>query len=132
ALLAWVLVKPWMWPAPPWTPAPSVQLDWVDALRPRPLATIGIALEHGQADAEILNRALSLARPGQTRLVLLHVVDTPMSQVYGAEAGGREAGADARYLADVARVLNEKGYPTRSVLLYGSDRAAQLVGQLKR
>ena len=36
--------------------------------RPRPLARIGVALEHDQADAEILNRALSLAQAdGQTR-----------------------------------------------------------------
>src|SRR5262249_33477605 len=82
-LLIWVTLKPLVRPSPAWTPAPSVQLDWMRMLRPQPLATIGVALEHNQSDAEILHRALSLAQAGQTALVLLHVVDTPITQVYG-------------------------------------------------
>ena len=131
ALLAWVTLKPLLWPSPAWSPAPSVELDWDDALRPRPLATIGVALEHGPGDGEILNRALSLARPGETDLVLLHVVDTPMTRVYGDETADRETAADERYLAEVVRVLKQKGFDARSVLLHGPDRAAKLVGQLK-
>jgi manganese transport protein len=131
-LLAWITVKPWFWPSPAWTPPASVTLDWVDALRPRPVTTIGVALEHDRADAEILSRALSLARPGQTQLVLLHVVDTPMTGVYGAETADREASGDERYLAEVVRVLRQQGFSAHSVLLHGPDRAGQLVGQLRR
>jgi manganese transport protein len=131
-LLGWVTIKPWLQPSPAWTPPPSVELDWADMLRPRPLETIGVALEHGQADAEILNRALSLAREGETDLVLLHVVDTPMSLVYGDETADRETAADLRYLAEVVRMLRERGYTARSVLLHGPDRAALLVRQLKQ
>jgi manganese transport protein len=132
ALLAWVTIKPWFWPAPAWLPAPTVRLDWVEALRFRPLTTIGVALEHGAADAEILNRALSLARPGETCLVLLHVVDTPMTGVYGDETADRETGADERYLAEVVRVLAQNGYKARAVLLHGPNRAAQLIGRLRK
>jgi manganese transport protein len=131
-LLLWVTVKPWFLPSPRWTPKPAVQLDWVEMLRPRPLATIGVALEHDQADAEILNRALSLARQGRTDLVLLHVVDTPLTRFYGDETADRETGADERYLADVGHVLTQMGYQVRSVLLHGPDRAGQLVRQLRR
>jgi manganese transport protein len=132
ALLVWITVKPWIRPSPPWTPLPSVQLDWVEALRPRPLGSIGVALEHSQADAEILNRALSLARPGETRLVLLHVVDTPMTGVYGDETADREAGADERFLNDVVRVLHQKGYDASPVLLHGPNRARQLVNHFSK
>ncbi|HEV3122338.1 MAG TPA: divalent metal cation transporter, partial [Isosphaeraceae bacterium] len=132
ALLVWIAVKPWIRPSPPWTPLPSVQLDWVEALRPRPLGSIGVALEHSQADAEILNRALSLARPGETRLVLLHVVDTPMTGVYGDETADREAGADERFLNDVVRVLHQKGYDASPVLLHGPNRARQLVNHFSK
>ncbi len=132
SLLAWVTIKPWVRPSLPWSPAPSVQLDWFHALRPRPLETIGVALEHDQADAEILNRALSLAQPGKTRLILLHVVDTPMTRIYGAETADRETGADRRYLGDVAGALTDLGYDARPVLLHGTDRAGQLVGEIKR
>ncbi|MBV8383398.1 MAG: Nramp family divalent metal transporter [Planctomycetaceae bacterium] len=132
ALLAWVTLKPWLRPSPSWTPKPSVALDWVETLRCRPLSTIGVALEHTPADAEILSRALSLGQTGQGLLVLLHVVDTPMTGVYGAETADREAGADARYLAEVVRVLEAQGHAARSVLLYGPDPAAQLIAHLKR
>ena len=103
------------------------------AAAPRPLETIKRrGAEHNQADAEILNRALTLARPGKTRLILLHVVDTPMTQIYGAETADRETGADRRYLADVAGALTDLGYDARPVLLHGTDRAGQLVGEIKR
>ena len=132
ALLFWVTIKPWIRPAAPWVPAPSVQLNWVDALRPRPLDVIGVALEHDQADAEILNRALSLAHAGRTRMILLHVVDTPMTRIYGAETADRETGADRRYLDDVARALHDLGIDALPVLLYGPDRASELVGYIKK
>ena len=48
-------------------------------------------------------------RPGRPELVLLHVVDTPMTRVYGAETADRETGADARYLAEVVRVAAGRG-----------------------
>jgi manganese transport protein len=130
-LLFWVTIKPWVQPSAPWVAPPRVELDWAGALQPHRLETIGVALEHDPADAEILNRALSLAEPGQTRLVLLHVADTPMSGVYGADTGNPHTEADERYLAEVVRVLRKKGYPARAVLLHGTDRAAKLVGQLK-
>jgi manganese transport protein len=132
ALLVWIVVKPLFRSTPPWKAEASVELDWNDALRPRPLAVLGVALENDPNDAEILNRALSLARPGETRLVLLHVVDTPMTRVYGAETRDRETDGDERYLAEVVRVLRQKGYDARSILLHGPDRAGQLVGQLRR
>ena len=112
---------------------PASQLDWAEALRPRPLGRIGVALEHDQADAEILNRALGLAQAegGQTELVLLHVVDTPITRVHGPETADRETEADARYLAELVQTLRERGYRARSVLLHGPDPAGQLVGYLR-
>jgi manganese transport protein len=131
-LLAWVTFKPWLLPWRAWTPKPELELDWAQALRPHPLRTLGVALEHAPGDAEILNRALSLAHPGRTRLVLLHVADTPMTGVYGADTADQHTESDARYLAEIVRVLEQKGYDAQSLLLYGPDRAGQLVVQLRR
>ena len=131
-LLGWVTVKPWVRPSAPWAPVPSVQLDWVDALRPRPLGTIGVALEHNRNDGEILNRALSLAVPGKTRLVLLHVVDTPLSRIYGPETADRETLGDRRYLDEVSSALAGIGFESTPALLHGPDRAVELVGYLKK
>jgi manganese transport protein len=131
ALLVWVTIKPLVRPAAPWKPEPPVELDWSDALRPRTLDRVGVALERGAGDAEILNRALSLAEPGRTELVILHVVDSTMTRVYGPETADRETDADERYLAEIVQVLQDKGYDARPVLLYGPDRAGLLIHRLK-
>jgi manganese transport protein len=134
-LLAWVAIKPLVSPAGAWVEedeGPAPDLDWNEALRPRPLKAIGVALERGPADTEVLNRALSLAEPGRTRLVLLHVVDTPMTRVFGQDADDRHSQADGVYLEGLARVLVEKGYPAEAVLLFGPNRARELVAQLRR
>jgi manganese transport protein len=132
-LLVWVTIKPLVRPSLPWAPPASVAIDWVEALRPRMLSRIGVALEHDQADAEILSRALALAKGegGQAELLLLHVVDTPVTRVLGAETADRETGADSLYLEELVRTLGDRGYPARSVLLYGPDPAGQLVAHLK-
>jgi manganese transport protein len=63
-LLVWITFKPILLPSARWLPQPSVKLNWVEALRPRRLGSIGVALEHDHADAEILSRALGLAQTG--------------------------------------------------------------------
>ena len=133
-LLVWVTFKPILRASPPWLPQPSLKLNWVLALRPRRLGTIGVALEHGQADAEILNRALGLAQSqnAQSELVLLHVVDTPITRVLGPETADRESEADERYLAELVAALKDRGYKSRSVLLHGPNPAGELVSYLKQ
>jgi manganese transport protein len=134
ALLGWVTIKPLVRTSPAWAPPESVPLDWAEAFRPRPLARIGVALEHGSADAEILNRALSLAqadRDHRPELLILHVVDTPVTRFHGAETADRETDADARYLTELVDSLRDRGYPARAALLYGPDPAGQLEGYLR-
>jgi manganese transport protein len=134
ALLAWVTIKPLVRSSPAWLPVQSVKLNWVEALRPRALARIGIALEHDPGDAEILNRALSLAQSGAepTELVLLHVVNTAMTAVLGPETADRESEADERYLDDLVRALRDRGYSVHAVLLHAPDPAEALVSEIKR
>ncbi len=134
ALLVWVTIKPMVRRSPAWRPKPSVELDWMKALRPRPLRRIGVALEHDPADAEILNRALGLAQTqaAPAELVLLHVVDTAMTRVLGPETADQETGADERYLEGLADSLRRRGYSARAVLLYGPDPAGELVAHLRR
>ena len=124
ALLLWVTVKPLVRKSPAWLPQPSVKLNWGETLRSRPLSRIGVALEHTPADAEILNRALSLAQThaAPSDLVLLHVVDTAMTRVLGPETADRESEADERYLSDLVESLHDRGYAARAVLLHGPDR----------
>jgi manganese transport protein len=133
AFLGWVTIKPLWWPSPAWTPQASVKLNWGDALRAHRLNRIGVALEHNPGDAEILNRALSLTQTqnGSAEFVLLHVVDTPLTRVLGAETADRESDADERYLIDLVQALRDRGYNVRSVLLHGPDPAGELISYLR-
>ncbi|MBV8486946.1 MAG: Nramp family divalent metal transporter [Planctomycetaceae bacterium] len=133
ALLLWVALKPLAWPSPAWLPPRSVALDWTEALRPLQFERIGVALEHGHADAEIISHALALAQldRGSAELVLLHVVDTPVTSIHGDLAADREAGVDAQYLAELVKTLHRRGQKARSVLLYGPDPAGELVAHLR-
>jgi manganese transport protein len=54
-----------------------------------------------------------------------------MANIYGAETADRETGADRRYLADVASALTDLGFEASPVLLHGTDRAGQIVTQLR-
>jgi manganese transport protein len=131
-LLAWITIKPWFRPSAPWSPAPSVELDWSGLAEPRPAPRrIGIALEHDPADSEIIAHALGAGRADKTSLLLLHVVDTPMTRVYGAETADREATADEQYLSAVSAELTGRGYRVDTALLHGPDRAAQLLARLR-
>src|SRR5262249_23624020 len=132
-LVLWVTIKPVVRPSPAWTPQPSVKLNWGQTLKPRPLSRIGVALEHNTTDADILNRALSLAQ-SQTepcQLTLLHVVDTAMTGILGPETADRESDADERYLTDLAEALRDRGYNARPILLHGPNAAVELVAHLR-
>ncbi len=133
-LLLWVTIKPIVQRSPEWGAKAPVELDWADAFRTRPMERIGVALEHGRGDAEILNRALGLAQSpsGSPELVLLHVVDTAMTRVLGPETADRETESDQRYLDGLVNSLRDRGYRARATLLYGTDPAGELVSHLKR
>jgi len=133
ALLAWILIKPIVRPSPPWRPPSRAEMDWAEALRPRTLDRIGVALEHKPGDVEILNRAIGLvqAQGGRGELVLLHVVDSPVSGLHGPMTADLETGADAEYLDDLVRALREKGYRAAPALLHDPDPARALIGHLR-
>ncbi len=131
-LLVWVTLKPIIRPIKLWSAVQPVQLDWSEAARPRPISTIALALEHGATDTEILSRTLGLARPGFTKLVLLHVSDTPITGLYGDDTGDLHTEADARYLDGLVTELQSRGFEATGVLLHDMSRARALVSYLKR
>ncbi|MDG3006806.1 Nramp family divalent metal transporter [Paludisphaera mucosa] len=132
-LLGWVLIKPIVRPSPAWSLPTRTEMDWEEALRPRPMGRIGVALEHTSADVEILNRAISLVQGqgGQGELVLLHVVDSPVSVLHGPETADLETSADADYLDGLVRALTDQGYRASPSLLHGPNPARTLVEHLR-
>jgi manganese transport protein len=130
-LLLWVTIKPFFWPIQSWPGVEPVALDWSDATRPHRLVSIALALEHSPADSEIVSRALALAQPGLTKLVVMHVSDTPLTGIYGADTGDRHTEADARYLEEVVQALTQRGFEASAVLLHDMNRAGALVAYLR-
>ena len=87
-LLIWVTSQAVASSSPLASPADRpVELWSIRSVLGRSLEGWRVALEHNRADGEILNQRLSLAKPKETSLVLLHVVDTPMTGVYGDADG---------------------------------------------
>jgi len=95
-------------------------------LAPKPIARLAVALERTEVDRKPLERAAALAEDLGAELILLHVSDSVMAQVYGDEAGDPHSVQDERYLEQIAEALKQRGVKTSWELLYGSP-AEQLV-----
>ena len=121
-------IKPWWRPRRRGSPQPAVKLDWADALRPRPLETIGVALEHNQDDGEILNRG---PEPGPARRHPAHPDPRRRHADHaGLRPGDRKTarpGPTAVTSPTSSPHSSELGYRAHPVLLYGPDRAGEIV-----
>jgi manganese transport protein len=80
---------------------------------------IGLALERSNADEAVLRHAMSVAKPFNAELVLLHVVDSAAGRWHGAEAHDLETDVDAKYLEGLAAQLEAAGFITRTELRFG-------------
>ncbi|MFB3786836.1 MAG: Nramp family divalent metal transporter [bacterium] len=120
-VLAWITLAPW-WRGPhAWVFESENMAEKVlgDIIQ-RPFTHIGAALERMPHDAEVLSRAVALARAEQARLTLIHVVDSPPAQVFGIEAADPHAQEDQTYLEDLTQELEEQGLTVGAILRYGN------------
>ena len=115
ALLVYLIVRPWIAEGRTWDTGLSTASRQVAAnLRPMSIKRIGVALEHGSGDAEVLSGALPIARANHARLVLIHVVDTPGVMMLGKESSSLHASSDEAYLDELVREVEDPG-PRRGV-----------------
>jgi manganese transport protein len=129
-LLGWITLKPWVSPGPAWAAPPVADIDWLEELRPRTFRNVALALEHGPADADVVRSALAVCAAREAKLVLLHVADGAVSQVYGEQSSDRHTAGDELYLERIESALREKGFSVASMLLHGPDRAERLARYL--
>jgi manganese transport protein len=80
---------------------------------------IGVAVEHGAGDDQILSAAVGLARKERARLILIHVVDAPGVLLLGSQSGSRHAASDENYLEELVREVEERDLPVESMLRFG-------------
>jgi manganese transport protein len=97
----------------------------VRATPDEPARTVAIALELGAADAAVLEHVRRHELTTQTRLVLLHVVESAAGRYLGPETSDLEAREDQATLEGIAREFRARGIETDARLGYG-DPAREL------
>ncbi len=77
---------------------------------PTPYRVIAVALDFSGGEERLLAEARRMGTPGQTKIYLLHVVESPVARLVGAEAADRETLSDRAWLERYANLLREAGF----------------------
>lgn len=98
----------------------------------QPYRRVAVALDFSGGEERLLAEALRVSERDQTRLILLHVVESPAARVLGSEAADREVQADRKRLEDQARMLRQMGIETEWYLGTGDpvSELARMVNEL--
>jgi len=87
---------------------------------------IGVAVEFGGGDDNVLAQAAALARAHDAQLVAVHVVEGLGAEYYGAQADDQESRADRTRMQQLVEHLRNENLPADGVLGFG-DPAQELV-----
>jgi manganese transport protein len=80
---------------------------------------IGVAIDHTETDGRVLAHARTLAHQHKASVYLFHIVEGVSGQLFGKEAGDREARSDVAFIHEIARQLAETGLSVQAELGYG-------------
>jgi len=80
--------------------------------QPAPYKRIAVALDFSGKDEKLLAESLRFIDKTQTRLTLLHVVESPVARTFGAEGEDLETLADQERLEKLAKAMQEYGVST--------------------
>jgi manganese transport protein len=86
----------------------------------RKYTRIGVALDYGEMDANVLSHAMAEARQNNARLYLFHIVEGVSGQIFGKQAFDDEARHDKEHLDAIADDLRTQGIESVPVLGFGS------------
>ncbi|MCU7495906.1 MAG: Nramp family divalent metal transporter [Ignavibacteria bacterium] len=86
----------------------------------RSIRHIGVALENGPGDNDVISMALSLARPDHSIITLIHVLESPGTYVYGDESDSRHFRQDEAYMEELVREVEKPGLPVEICLKVGN------------
>ncbi len=138
-LLLYVTLRPWFrgglekvgWPERVGVHgAPAASQSEITILQP--YRRVAIALDFSGGEERLLAEALRVSARDQTRLILLHVVESPAARLLGPEAADREVQADRERLERLARVLGQMKIETEWCLGAGdpTSELARMVNDL--
>lgn len=131
-LLVYVSLHPWLGrilPSISWPRRAGVHREPATTSErvamPEPYRRIAIALDFSGKDERLLNESLRFLHEGETRLVLLHVVESPVARALGAEGEDYEIQSDRAYLETLAGYMQAAGFET-DVQLGTGDPVSEL------
>src|SRR5262249_22026021 len=110
--------------APPVLPAAHTSPE-ADQAGPGRYRRIAVALEMGPADEAVLAHVRTLAIPGETEIVLVHVAESAAGRDLGPQSSDQESGEDQVALDHLASQLHEVGIRAETRLGHG-DAIAEL------
>ncbi len=79
---------------------------------PEPYRNIAIALDFSGNDEMLLKESMRFLREGETKLILLHVVESPVARTLGAEGEDYEIQEDKNRLKELASLMRKAGFET--------------------
>jgi len=89
-----------------------------------------VTLDGTPTDQAIIEHVKQLAKPAQSRVVLLHVADGWAARTYGPDAVSPEITEDTAYLKKVRAEFQTAGIPAEAELAYG-DPGREIVKWVK-
>ncbi len=128
ALLLYVTFRPWLAGRVPMLLGRAGRVDVhglkavseVSIVSPSPYRRIAVAFDFGGGEERLLGEVLRMADRKQTRVYLLHVVESPVARALGRDAADREVRADRQRLEELAGLLNQAGIETECRLGAGN------------
>ena len=89
---------------------PTVGLDAI--VEPEAYKRLAIAMDFSGKQEKLLTESLRFIEKGKTRLVLLHVVESPVARRMGVEGDDLEIQADKKRLETLAGIMQQAGIST--------------------
>ena len=139
-LLFYVVLHPWLrgrlsnisWPRLGGIHRESVETPKKIAA-PEPYQIIAIALDFSGNDRKILNESMRFLQKGETKLILLHVVESPVARTLGPEGEDFEIQEDRKQLESLAGFMRESGFETDYRVGTGdpTSELARMINELK-
>lgn len=138
-LLIYILIHPWIG-----NRLPTVRLSRLTGvhkeqtantgkvLMPDPYQSIAIALDFSGNEPQLIKESLRFLKKAETKLILLHVVESPVARTIGTQGEDFETQADQNRLETLTEFMNEAGYKTEWHLGTGNPASelARMINQL--
>jgi manganese transport protein len=126
-LLVYVSLHPWLGqilPSITWPRRAGVHrahaIPSQQVVKPEPYQRIAIALDFSGSDEKLLTESLRFLHQGETSLVLLHVVESPVARALGEKGEDYEIQADKAHLENLAEFMQAAGFETEIRLGMGA------------